>query len=107
MLRLAIGSLLLAQLASIPVNAQQIDTTSTDRQIVAQILKECRELYMPAVGSCACADERTRNSAGCVRALKEVPDTFNPFCKSKDVTLNEVRLYRMQSDAFLDRRCAK
>jgi len=87
--------------------AQQIDTSMSDRQIIASILKECRELYMRSVGSCACADETTRSGPGCAKAVRDLPDSFKPFCKTKDVSLREVSMYRMQNQGFIDRRCAK
>ena len=90
-----------------PARSQQIDTSLSDKQIVSKILGECRELYMRSVGACACADARTRNSAQCAKVLKELPERFNPFCTRKDVTLNEVRLYRMQNEGFIDRRCSR
>ena len=87
--------------------AQQIDTSASDRQIIAAIVKECRELYMRSVGTCACADENVRGSAGCAKAVKDLPESFKPFCRNKDVTLREVSLYRMQNQGFIDRRCSK
>ena len=87
--------------------AQQIDSSTSDRQIIANIIKECRELYMRSVGSCACAEETTRNGAGCAKVVKDLPDSFKPFCKTKDVSLREVSMYRMQNQGFIDRRCAK
>jgi hypothetical protein len=88
-------------------SAQQLDTSLSDKQIIANILKECRELYVHAAGNCACADERTRNSPHCAKVLKELPETFKPFCSRKDVTLREVSMYRMQNEGFIDRRCSK
>ena len=108
MFRIAVCALVLANVlfASL-ARAQQIDTSLSDKQIVAKILQECRELYMRAVGSCACADERTRNGAHCAKILKDLPETFKPFCSRKDVTLREVSMYRMQNQGFIDRRCSK
>jgi hypothetical protein len=100
---LVLANLLLASTAK----AQQIDTSLSDKQIIAKILQECRELYVPAAGSCACADERTRNSPHCTKVLKDLPETFKPFCSRKDVTLREVSLYRIQNQGFIDRRCSK
>ena len=62
---------------------------------------------MRSVGSCACADARTRESGHCAKALKDVPETFKPFCSRKDVSLREVSMYRMQNQGFIDRRCSK
>ena len=108
MLRILVGSLVLANLVfASSVGAQQLDTSLSDKQIIANILKECRELYMRAAGNCACADERTRNSPHCEKVLKELPETFKPFCSRKDVTLREVSMYRMQNEGFIDRRCSK
>ena len=108
MLRIFVSSLVLANLAfASSVAAQQLDTSLSDKQIIANILKECRELYMRAAGICACADERTRNSPHCEKILKELPETFKPFCSRKDVTLREVSMYRMQNEGFIDRRCSK
>jgi len=87
--------------------AQQINTSMSDKQIVANILKECRELYVKAAGNCACADERTRNSPHCEKVLKDLPESFKPFCNRKDVSLREVSQYRMQNEGFIDRRCSK
>ncbi len=100
---LVLANVLFAALAQ----AQQIDTTLSDKQIVGKILEECRKLYLRAAGSCACADERTRDTARCAKILKDIPETFKPFCFRKDVTLREVSLYRMQNHGFLDRRCSK
>lgn len=90
-----------------PLHAQQLNTSLSDKQIIAIILKECRDLYVRAAGSCACTDERTRNSPRCEKVLKELPESFKPFCSRKDVTLREVSLYRMQNEGFIDRRCSK
>ena len=87
--------------------AQQIDSSTSDKQIIANILKECRELYVRAAGNCACADERTRNGANCAKILKDLPESFKPFCTRKDVSLREVSMYRMQNQGFIDRRCSK
>ena len=94
-------------LAVSAASAQQIDTSMSDRQIVTAILKECRDLYMRSVGSCACADDRTRDGTRCNKVVKELPESFKPFCNRKDVTLREVSMYRMQNEGFIDQRCAK
>ena len=107
MIRVLASAILLAFLLPAPPVRAQIDTSLSDRQIIANILKECREEYMRTIGPCACADNRTRGEAPCVHALKDVRDGFKPFCTRKDVTLNEVRLYRMQNEGFIDRRCSK
>jgi len=108
MFRILVASLVLATLTfTSPARAQQLDTSLSDKQIVANILKECRELYVRAAGSCACADERTRNSPHCEKILKDLPQSFKPFCSRKDVTLREVSMYRMQNEGFIDRRCSK
>jgi hypothetical protein len=108
MFRILAGSLALANLLfASPARSQQINTSMSDRQIVANVLKECRDLYVRAAGSCACADERTRNSPRCEKVLKELPESFKPFCSKKDVTLREISLYRMQNEGFIDRRCSK
>jgi len=96
-------NLLLASTAK----AQHLDSSLSDKQIVAKILQECRELYLRAAGSCACADERTRNAPHCAKILEDLPDIFKPFCSRKDVTLREVGLYRIQNQGFIDRRCSK
>ncbi len=90
-----------------PAVAQQIDTSMSDRQIVSAILKECRDLYMRSVGSCACADDRMREGTRCNKLVKDLPDSFRPFCNRNDVTLREVSMYRMQNEGFIDRRCGK
>jgi hypothetical protein len=90
-----------------PARSQQIDTSQSDRQIIADILKECRELYMKSVGACACADDRNKEGTRCNKAIKELPASFKPFCTRKDVTLREVSLYRMQNQGFIDQRCSK
>ena len=97
----------LALLLLAPAQAQQIDTSMSDKQIVAEILKECRDLYMKSVGACACADDRNKDGTRCNKAIKEMPESFKPFCSRKDVSLREVSLYRMQIQGFIDRRCAK
>ena len=94
-------------LAVSAASAQQIDTSMSDRQIVTAILKECRDLYMRSVGSCACADDRTRDGTRCNKLIKDLPESFKPFCNRKDVTLREVSMYRMQNEGFIDQRCAK
>jgi hypothetical protein len=106
MLRIA-GALMVALLIATAARAQQINTALSDRQIIANILKECRELYMRGVGACACADERARASPRCYQALKDLPDSFKPFCTRKDVSLREVSMYRMQNFGFIDQRCSK
>jgi hypothetical protein len=108
MLRLSAGLLVFAlSLFATSASAQQLESSLSDKQIIANILKECRELYLRAAGNCACADERTRNSPNCAKVLQEMPDSFKPFCTRKDVTLREVSLYRMQNQGFIDRRCSK
>ena len=107
MLRVLIAALVLVNFAVTPARAQQIDTSQSDRQIIASILKECRGLYMKSVGACACADDRNKEGTRCNKVIKGLPDSFKPFCARKDVTLREVSLYRMQNQGFLDRRCAK
>jgi hypothetical protein len=107
MLRVLIAALVLVIFAVTPARAQQIDTSQSDRQIIANILKECRDLYMKSVGACACADDRNKEGTRCNKVIKDLPDSFKPFCTRKDVTLREVSLYRMQNQGFLDRRCAK
>lgn len=87
--------------------AQQINTSMSDRQIIANILKECRDLYMRNVGSCACADDREREGTRCNKLVKDLPESFKPFCNRKDVTLREVSMYRMQNEGFIDQRCSK
>ena len=105
MLRILAGLLTLANLLfASTLQAQQLDTSLSDRQIAAKILQECRELYLRTVGPCACAGNRARNGSRCA---KDLPETFNPFCTRKDVTLNEIRLYRMQNLGFIDQRCSK
>lgn len=90
-----------------PLRAQQIDTSMSDKQIIANILKECRELYARSVGDCACAPDRHKEGTRCNKIVKDLPDSFRPFCTRKDVTLREVSLYRMQNQGFIDRRCSK
>jgi hypothetical protein len=90
-----------------PCFAQQIDTSLSDKQIIANILKECRDLYMRSVGACACADDRKREGTHCYKVTKDLPESFKPFCTRKDVTLREVSMYRMQNEGFIDQRCAK
>jgi hypothetical protein len=92
---------------AIQSRAQQLDTSLSDRQIVANIMKECEELYSRSIGPCACANDRHREGSRCNKVIKDLPETFKPFCHRKDVTVNEVRLYRMQNQAFIDRRCSK
>src|ERR1700694_131969 len=82
-------------------SAQQLATSMSDKQIVANILKECRDLYMRSVGNCACADDRNRDGTHCNKIVKGLPESFNPFCNRKDVTLREVSLYRMQNEGFI------
>jgi hypothetical protein len=107
MLRIVAGVFALSMPFAATVHAQQLDTSLSDKQIVARILKECRDLYLRSVGPCACADQRTRGGPHCSRVLGDLPESFKPFCSSKDVTLNEVSMYRMQNLGFIDRRCAK
>lgn len=107
MARILACVLMLASFTFAPAHAQQLDTSLSDKQIVANILKDCRELYVRAAGTCACADERTRNSPHCEKVLKDLPPSFKPFCSRKDVTLREVSMYRMQNEGFIDRRCSK
>ena len=87
--------------------AQQLDTSRSDKQIIANILKECHELYARTVGDCACAPDRNKEGTRCNKVIKDLPDSFKPFCTRKDVTLREVSLYRMQNQGFIDRRCSK
>ena len=87
--------------------AQQLDTSMSDKQIIANILKECRELYGRSVGDCACAPDRNKEGTRCNKVVRDLPESFKPFCTRKDVTLREVSLYRMQNQGFIDRRCSK
>jgi hypothetical protein len=87
--------------------AQQLDTSMSDKQIVSNILKECHELYARSVGDCACAADRNKEGTRCNKVVKDLPESFKPFCTRKDVTLREVSLYRMQNQGFIDRRCSK
>ncbi|HWP27321.1 MAG TPA: hypothetical protein VNL39_13350 [Xanthobacteraceae bacterium] len=87
--------------------AQHIESSLSDRQIIANILKECRELYLRSVGPCACAADRLRVGTRCNKVVKDLPESFKPFCSSKDVTLEEISMYRMQNLGFIDRRCSK
>lgn len=105
--RILVCVLALATFAFVPARAQQLNTSLSDKQIIVNILKECRDLYVRAAGNCACADERTRNSPNCAKVLRELPETFKPFCSRKDVSLREVSMYRMQNEGFIDRRCSK
>ena len=108
MCRILVSALVLAHLVlSTPVAAQLVDTSLSDKQIIANILKECRELYMRTVGACACTDDRAREGTRCNKVVKDMPESFKPFCTRKDVTLREVSLYRMQNQGFIDRRCSK
>src|SRR5215470_15392928 len=95
--RILSGAFALACLCTISTAHAQLESNLSDRQIIANILKECRELYVAAAGNCACADERTRNSPNCAKVLSALPETFKPFCTRKDVTLREVSMYRMQN----------
>lgn len=88
-------------------HAQQLDTSMSDKQIIASILKECHELYARSVGECACAPDRNKEGTRCNKLVKDLPESFKPFCTRKDVTLREVSLYRMQNQGFIDRRCSK
>jgi hypothetical protein len=97
----------LAHVALVPAGAQQLDSSLSDRQIIANILKECRDLYMRTVGACACSEDRNREGTRCNRIIMDLPETFRPFCTRKDVTLREVSMYRMQNQGFIDRRCTK
>jgi hypothetical protein len=92
---------------TLTAQAQQIESTLSDRQIITNILKECRELYMRSVGPCACAEDRLRDGTRCNKLVKDLPETFKPFCARKDVTLQEISMYRMQNLGFIDRRCSK
>ncbi len=87
--------------------AQQLDTSMSDKQIIANILKECRDLYARSVGDCACAADRNKEGTRCNKFISALPESFKPFCTRKDVTLREVSLYRMQNQGFIDRRCSK
>jgi hypothetical protein len=108
MFRVLMTALILTNLLfAANARAQSLDTSMTDKQIIANILKECRELYTRAAGNCACGDHRTRNSPHCEKVLKELPPSFKPFCTRKDVTLREVSLYRMQNEGFIDTKCSK
>ena len=100
---LALANLLFATTAQ----AQQLDTSMSDKQIITNILKECHELYARSVGDCACAPDRNKEGTRCNKVTKDLPETFRPFCTRKDVTLREVSLYRMQNQGFIDRRCSK
>jgi hypothetical protein len=105
MFRIVVCALVLANiLFTALAKAQQIDTSLSDKQIVAKILEECRELFMRTVGSCACQNNHARNGSRCA---KDLPEGFKPFCSRKDVTLNEVRMYRMQNQGFIDQRCSR
>ena len=47
MARILVCALVLANLLFVAASrAQQLDTSLSDKQIIANILKECRELYM-------------------------------------------------------------
>jgi hypothetical protein len=98
---------LIFTLMTLTAQAQQIESTLSDRQIITNILKECRELYMRSVGPCACAEDRLRDGTRCNKLVKDLPETFKPFCARKDVTLQEISMYRMQNLGFIDRRCSK
>ena len=100
---LALSNLLLAA----TTRAQHLDTSMSDKQIVANILKECHELYARTVGDCACAADRNKDGTRCNKIVKDLPESFKPFCTRKDVTLREVSMYRMQNQGFIDRRCSK
>ncbi len=107
MFRLVVTALVLVNVMLVATQAQQLDTSQSDRQIITNILKECRELYMKSVGACACADDRAKEGTRCNKAVKDLSESFKPFCIRKDVTLREVSLYRMQNQGFIDRRCSK
>jgi hypothetical protein len=85
----------LAILIFATAQAQQLDNSASDKQIIANILKESRELYMKSVGVCACADDCNKEGTRCNKVIKEQPETFKPFCTRKDVSLRELSLYRM------------
>jgi hypothetical protein len=105
--RVLFAAFVLTILAFVPSHAQEINTSMSDRQIIANILKECREEYMRTIGACACADDRNREGTRCNKLIKEMPESFKPFCSRKDVSLREVSLYRMQNLGFIDSRCSK
>ena len=108
MVRISVYALVLANLLSAgTARAQHLDTSMSDKQIVTNILKECHELYARTVGDCACAADRTKDGARCNKVVKDLPESFKPFCTRKDVTLREVSMYRMQNQGFIDRRCSK
>jgi hypothetical protein len=108
LLLLILSTLVLGTFAFAPLaSAQQLNTSMSDKQIIANILKDCRELYVRVAGNCACADGRTRTSPNCIKVLKDLPESFKPFCSRKDITLREVSMYRMQNEGFIDRRCSK
>lgn len=98
---------LLFTLLALTAQAQQIESTLSDRQIIANILKECRELYMRSVGPCACAEDRMREGTRCNKVIRDLPESFKPFCTRRDVTLQEVSMYRMRRLGFIDQRCSK
>jgi hypothetical protein len=98
---------LIFTLLPLTARAQQIESSLSDRQIIANILKECRDLYMRSVGPCACAEDRKREGTRCNKVVKDLPESFKPFCARKDVTLQEVSMYRMHNLGFIDRRCSK
>lgn len=104
---LACSLVLATLLIAGPLRAQQINTSMSDKQIIANILKECRELYARSVGDCACAPDRHKEGTRCNKVVKDLPESFKPFCTRKDVTLREVSSYRMQNQGFIDRRCSK
>src|ERR1700693_6185887 len=68
-------------------HAQQLDTSMSHKQIIASILKECHELYARSVGECACAPDRNKEGARSNKVVKDLPESFKPFCTRKDVTL--------------------
>src|SRR5262249_40064113 len=87
MLRIGLAVFVFETLACLPARAQQIDTSLSDRQIIANIIKECRDLYMKSVGACACADDRHKDGTRCNKVIKDLPESFKPFCTRKDVSL--------------------
>ena len=104
---LACALMLATLLFANDVRAQHLDTSMSDKQIIANILKECHELYARSVGDCACATDRNKEGTRCNKVVRDLPESFKPFCTRKDVTLREVSLYRMQNQGFIDRRCSK
>lgn len=93
--------------AASSAHAQQIESTLSDRQIIDNILKECRELYRRSVGPCACAEDRNREGARGNQVIRDLPESFKPSCTCKDVTLQEMSISRLQNFGFIDWRCSK